>query len=194
MAGNLARGGPCAACLSTALIPVTLVTASRRLARGKGIIVRLGVATLSLSFLLLAGASVHAQAPPPAPPEASRPTPGIAQSFVNWLHHVAGIAPHRRQRSMPPLPRPRPAELAATSDAPDNAPAAQLHSLGARKQTAPVVPLAPAPDAPNKAPLANAANKAPATEIAPAPVAPNAELAPASDAPNKAPVPDPPND
>ena len=90
---------------------------------------RLGVATLSLSFLLLAGASVHAQAPPPAPPEASRPTPGVAQSFVNWLHNVAGIAPHRRQRSMPPLPRPRPAELAATSDAPDNAPAAQLHSL-----------------------------------------------------------------
>src|SRR5580704_11796891 len=36
MAGNLARGGPCAACLSTALIPVTLVTASRRLARGEG--------------------------------------------------------------------------------------------------------------------------------------------------------------
>jgi hypothetical protein len=106
--------------------------------------VRLGVATLSLSFMLLAGASLHAQAPPPAPPEASRPTPGIAQSFVNWLHHVAGIAPHRRQRSMPPLPRPRPAELAATSDAPDNAPAAQLHSLGARKPTAPVVPLAPA--------------------------------------------------
>jgi hypothetical protein len=175
MAGNLARGGPCAACLSTALIPVTLVTASRRLARGKGIIVRLGVATLSLSFLLLAGASVHAQAPPPAPPEASRPTPGIAQSFVNWLHHVAGIAPHRRQRSMPPLPRPRPAELAATSDA--------LNT-----------PAALAPDAPNKSPLADAANKAPATEIVPAPVAPNAELAPASDAPNKAPVPDPLND
>jgi hypothetical protein len=134
MAGNLARGAPCAACLSTALIPVTLVTASRRLARGKGIIVRLGVATLSLSFLLLAGASVHAQAPPPAPPEASRPTPGIAQSFVNWLHHVAGVAPQRRERSMPPLPRPRPAELAATSNAPDNAPAAQLHSLGLRNQ------------------------------------------------------------
>ena len=188
MAGNLARGGPCAACLSTALIPVTLVTASRRLARGKGIIVRLGVATLSLSFLLLAGASVHAQAPPPAPPEASRPTPGIAQSFVNWLHHVAGIAPHRRQRSMPPLPRP--AELAATSA--DNAPAAQLHSLGAQKPTAPVVPLAPAPDAPNKAPLAT--NKAPAAELAPAPVAPNAKLAPASDAPNKASAPDPLND
>ena len=154
MAGNLARGGPCAACLSTALIPVTLVTGSRRLSRGKGIIVRLGVASLSLSFLLLAGASVHAQAPPPAPPEASRPTPGIAQSFVNWLHHVAGIAPHRRQRSMPPIPRPRPAELAATSNAPDNAPAAQLHSLGAQKPTATVTPLAPAPDARNKAPLA----------------------------------------
>ena len=182
MAGNLARGGPCAACLSTALIPVTLVTASRRLARGKGIIVRLGVATLSLSFLLLAGASVHAQAPPPARPEASRPTPGIAQSFVNWLHHVAGIAPHRRERSMPPLPRPRPAELAATSDAPDNAPAAQLHSLGAQKPTAPVVPPAPA------------ANKEPAAELAPAPVAPNAKLAPASDAPNKASAPDPLND
>jgi hypothetical protein len=164
------------------------------LARGKGIIVRLGVATLSLSFLLLAGASVHAQAPPPAPPEASRPTPGIAQSFVNWLHHVAGIAPHRRERSMPPLPRPRPAELAATSDAPDNAPAAQLHSLGAQKPTAPVVPLAPAPDAPNKAPLANAANKAPAAELAPAPVAPKAKLAPASDTPNKASAPDPLND
>ena len=152
MAGNLTRGGPCAACLSTALIPVTLVTASRRLARGKGIIVRLGVATLSLSFLLLAGASVHAQAPPPAPPEASRPTPGIAQSFVNWLHHVAGIAPHRRQRSMPPLgSRGRPNLRQHPAD---NAPAAQLHSLGAQKPTAPVVPLAPAPDAPNKAPLA----------------------------------------
>jgi hypothetical protein len=165
MAGNLARGGPCAACRSTALIPVTLVSASRRLARGKGIIVRLGVATLSLSFLLLADASIRAQASPRAPPEASRSTPGIAQSFVNWLHQVAGIAPHRRQQSMPPLPRP--AELAATSDAPDNAPAAQLHSLGAQKPTAPVVPPAPAPDARNKAPLANAANKAPAAELAP---------------------------
>jgi hypothetical protein len=142
---------------------------------GRGIIVRLGVATLSLSFLLLAGASVHAQAPPPAPPEASRPTSGIAHSFVNWLRHVAGIAPHPRQRSMPPLPRPRPAELAATSDA--------LNT-----------PAALAPGAPNKSPLADAANKAPATEIVPAPVAPNAELAPASDAPNKAPVPDPLND
>ena len=72
---------------------------------------RLSVATLSLSFLLLAGASVsvHAQAPPP---EASRPASGIAHSFVNWLHHVAGIAPHHRERSMPPRPRPRPAELA----------------------------------------------------------------------------------
>jgi hypothetical protein len=83
---------------------------------------------------------------------------------------------------MPPLPRPRPAELAATSDAPDNAPAAQLHSLGAQKPTAPVVPPAPA------------ANKAPAAELAPAPVAPNAKLAPASDAPNKASAPDPLND
>ena len=150
---------------------------------------RLGVATLSLSFLLLAGASVHAQAPPPAPPEASRSTPGVAQSFVNWLHHVAGIAPHRRERSMPPLPRPRPPELAATSDAPDNAPATQLHSLGAQKPTATVTPLAPAPDARNKAPLASAANKAPAAELAPAPVAPNAKLAPAPDAPNKASAP-----
>jgi hypothetical protein len=74
---------------------------------------------------------------------------------------------------MPPLPRP--AELAATFDA--------LNT-----------PAALAPDAPNKSPLADAANKAPATEIVPAPVAPNAELAPASDAPNKAPVPDPLND
>ena len=61
MAGNLARGGPCAACLSTALIPVTLVTASHRLARGKGIIVRLGVATLSLSFLLKVAGSNSAE-------------------------------------------------------------------------------------------------------------------------------------
>jgi hypothetical protein len=43
-------------------------------------------------------------------------------------------------------------------------------------------------------PEANAANKAPAAELAPAPVAPNAKLAPASDAPNKASAPDPLND
>ena len=141
---------------------------------------RLGVATLSLSFLLLAGASVQAQAPPPTPPEASRPASGIAHSFVNWLRHVAGIAPHHRQLSIPPLPRPRPADLAATSDAPNT-------------NKAPAE-LAPAPNAPNKAPLADAPNKAPTAELAPAPVAPNAKLAPASEAPNKASAPDPLND
>jgi hypothetical protein len=57
----------------------------------------------------------------------------------NWLRNVASIAPHRRQRSTPPLPRPRPAELAATSNAPNKAPAE----------------LAPAPDASERKPVAS---------------------------------------
>jgi hypothetical protein len=169
------------ASLSSALIPV-IVAVSRHLARtaGQRGVVRLGVATFSLSFLLLVGASAHAQTPPPAPPEASRPASGIAYSFVNWLRHAAGIAPRHRQQSTPPLPRPRPTDLAATSDAPNT-------------NKAPAE-LAPAPNALNKAPLAGAPNEAPAAELAPAPVAPNAKLAPASDASNKASAPDPLND
>ena len=43
----------------------------------------LGAVTFSLSFLLLAAASVHAQAPPPEPPETPPPLSGIAHNFIS---------------------------------------------------------------------------------------------------------------
>jgi hypothetical protein len=64
----------------------------------------------SLSFLLLAFASAHAQATPAAPPEAPSPLSAIA----TCLNHLGdtGAPPHRQTPSSTPLPRPRPAELA----------------------------------------------------------------------------------
>ena len=73
----------------------------------------LKIASLSLSLLLSAAVSVHAQAQQPSRP-ASRDAarPGSTQDFVGWLRQFAPT-PRRQTRgvSLPPLPRPRPAEL-----------------------------------------------------------------------------------
>jgi hypothetical protein len=94
---------PCSnlgASLSTALILANLVAASRHLSRpaGEGLIAMLRAASFTLAFLLLAAASVHAQ--------------DADSSFLTWLHHVGRTGAHHRAAASPPLPRPRPAELA----------------------------------------------------------------------------------
>lgn len=70
----------------------------------------LRAAAFSLIFGLLASASVHARAAHAASPEAHSPLSAITA----WLNHLARPpgSPHRRTASSPPLPRPRPAELA----------------------------------------------------------------------------------
>ena len=71
-------------------------------------------ATFSLCFLLLTAASVHAQAPQPVLPETRSPLSEIAHKFTSWLNHVTDAgAKHQGAASSPPLPRPRPAELAS---------------------------------------------------------------------------------
>lgn len=95
----------------------------------------LGAARFSLSFLLLAAASVHAEAPPlppPAPPEAPPPASGFTPPYkiivAQWGERVVPPRPiphvtHHPAASSPPLPRPRPAELAPAPVAPNKAPA-----------------------------------------------------------------------
>jgi hypothetical protein len=143
----------------------------------------LGAAAFFLSFHLLAAASAHAQGPQ-SPSKTPPPSSGIAHDFFTWLHHVTGAGPHRhRIVSSPPLPRPRPAQLAkapvelpaaavdpndaqpaATAVVPNNAPAG-LASAAAEPERAPGESSAAAV-VPNKMPLAPAAtveaDKAPA--------------------------------
>jgi hypothetical protein len=75
----------------------------------------LKAATFSLSFLLLAAGSVHAQAP---------------HDFVSWLRQVGRTdaqhphAPIGVHHPSPPLPRPRPAELAVVAPVAEPASAA----------------------------------------------------------------------
>jgi len=73
----------------------------------------IGVAKLTLWFLLLTGVSVHAQAPQAAA-ERGSPLSEIAHDFTAWLSHATGASAkqHRAAASSPPLPRPRPAVLA----------------------------------------------------------------------------------
>jgi hypothetical protein len=106
----------------------------------------------SLSLLLSAAVSVHAQAQQPARPasrEAARP--GTTQDFLGWLRQFAPT-PHRQSREVPfpPLPRPRPAELTSTSEPMSEklAPA----SVQSEQTQTPTEP-APAPDEPNEGPL-----------------------------------------
>jgi hypothetical protein len=130
---------------------------------GRGIIVRIRairVAKLTLWFLLLTSASVHAQAPQAAP-ERGSPLSEIAHDFTAWLSHVTGASAKQNRAALsPPLPRPRPSELAPAPVASNKDPAA----------------LASAPIASNKDPAALApapvASKKDPSELAPVPVAP----------------------
>jgi len=79
----------------------------------------IGVATFSLSFLLLAvasGPSANATA------SASRSTEIGHFSFLTWLHRLTSTTLHRPVASSPPLPRPRPADLAPATDASNRVP------------------------------------------------------------------------
>jgi hypothetical protein len=83
----------------------------------------LGAATLAFAFQLLAATSTPAQEPRPStPPGASPPFSGIARNVVTWWHHVTHTGTHRHQiASSPPLPRPRPAQLAKAPELPATA-------------------------------------------------------------------------
>jgi hypothetical protein len=97
--------------LSAALIRVNPFVASGHSSRapGEAILVKLrvlGAVTFSLSFLLCAAASVQAQNAP--------------SSFLTWLHrHVTRTGAHHRAGPSPPLPRPRPADLATPAVTPN---------------------------------------------------------------------------
>jgi hypothetical protein len=112
----------------------------------------LKIATFSLSLLLSAAVSVHAQAqqpPRPASREAARPT---TQDFLGWLRQFAPT-PRRQSREVPfpPLPRPRPAELTATPMEPMSEKLAPA-SVQSDQTQAPTEPTR-APDEPNEGPL-----------------------------------------
>src|SRR6516162_9862840 len=77
-------------------------------------------ASFSLLFLLSGFALVHAQVPPPEPTEPPSRLSMFAHDVSNWLdhiitdaNHVVTGADHHRVTHSPPLPRPRPAELAS---------------------------------------------------------------------------------
>jgi hypothetical protein len=113
----------------------------------------LKITALSLSLLLSADVSVHAQAqqtPRPASHEAARP--GATQNFLGWLRQFAP-APRRQSRavSLPPLPRPRPTELTSPPPQPISEELAPASVQSDQTQT-PTDPAA-APDAPKEGPL-----------------------------------------
>jgi hypothetical protein len=83
----------------------------------------LGAATLVFAFQLLAATSTPAQGPQPStPPGEPPPFSGIARNVVTWWHHVTHTGTHRhRIASSPPLPRPRPAQLAKAPELPATA-------------------------------------------------------------------------
>ena len=113
----------------------------------------LKIATLSLSLLLSAAVSVHAQAqqpPRPASREAARP--GSTQDFVGWLRQFAPT-PRRQSRgvSLPPLPRPRPTELTSPPTQPISEELAPA-SVQSDQTQMPTDPAA-TPEGPNEGPL-----------------------------------------
>jgi hypothetical protein len=103
----------------------------------------LKAATFSLFFLPLTAASVHAQAPPSARPEARSPLSEIAHDVSTWLSHITGHitgtggADHHRAASSTPLPRSRPTELAAPAPVVPNS-AELAHAPITPKKKAPV--------------------------------------------------------
>jgi hypothetical protein len=139
----------------------------------------LGAAAFFLAFQLLAAPSAHAQEPQsPTPSKPQPPFSGMAHNFVTWLHHVTSTGTRRhRIVSSPPLPRPRPAQLAK---APMELPAAAVEPNTAHPAATAVVP--------NNAP-AVLARTAAEPDRAPAPaVEPNeAQPAAALVVPNKMP-------
>jgi hypothetical protein len=66
-----------------------------------------GAVTFFASFVLLPAAPTHAEWPSIQPP--AGPSSGIAQKLLNALRNPG--AHHHRTVSLPPLPRPRPADL-----------------------------------------------------------------------------------
>ena len=104
----------------------------------------LGIASVSLFFLLSVFAPVHSQeaanrAPSGAPP----PLSAIAHDFTTWLNHVAGNGAknHRAGRPSSPLPQTRPAsELASARVASNKEWSEFVPSPGAsKKKTATLV-------------------------------------------------------
>jgi hypothetical protein len=109
-------------------------------------------ATFSLSFLLLAVASSNAQTPSQAP-----------HDFISWLHQVGGAGAQRPRARIGahlpslPLPRPRPAELAAVppqaeavSAKPNEQPESTSPAVADNTRTGAHPPAGPgSPDAPN---------------------------------------------
>jgi hypothetical protein len=84
----------------------------------------LRTAAFLLLSVVLATLPVRGQAPsaPPSPRrEAPRPQSGTAQDFMTWLRHLTGTGNNHR-RAAPPLPRPRPVELAPTANEPNKEP------------------------------------------------------------------------
>ena len=77
------------------------------------------VAAFSLSFLLLAVASGPSAN---ATDSVSRSTEIGHFSFLTWLHRLTSNTIHRSVVSSPPLPRPRPPDLAPATDASNRAP------------------------------------------------------------------------
>src|SRR6516164_9810372 len=77
-------------------------------------------ASFSLFFLLSGFALVRAQVPPPEPTEPPSRLSMFAHDVSSWVDHintdadhVSTGADHHRVTRSPPLPRPRPAELAS---------------------------------------------------------------------------------
>ncbi len=107
--------------------------------------VLLKAATLSVFLMALVAGSVHAQTPPSARTETetrSSPLSEIAHDFSAWLSRVTGTgANHHRATASPPLPRPRPAELARAGVVPnqDSAEVARAPTAPKKKVAAPVL-------------------------------------------------------
>lgn len=133
--------------LSIAPIPINLVVSIvQRAARGnivqKTVLKR---ATLSVFLMVLVAGTVHPQTPPSARTETethSSPLSEIAHDFSTWLSRVTGTgANHHRATASPPLPRPRPADLARASVVPNQDPAevARASTAPKKKVAAPVL-------------------------------------------------------
>jgi hypothetical protein len=124
-------------------------------------------ATFSLPFVLFAVVTVHAQESLPA--EAASPLSSGVHGFFTWLHNLGAhpVARGSAHQLAIPLPRARPAELAAVAAAP------KVEAEPASARPKPLTPFA--------------SSKA---EAEPAPVAPNkaAEVEPASATPKPAPA------
>ncbi len=76
------------------------------------------VATFSLSLLLLAVSVPYAG----TAANAARSTDTGHFSLLTWLHRLTHFANHHRVASSPPLPRPRPSDLAPAPNASSKAP------------------------------------------------------------------------